>query len=58
MNELFNVNMTSSEARLALLAAGEGKTKKERDEIFKAYVPIASIIGRREIQRAADGWMS
>ena len=58
MNELFNVNMTSLEARLALFAASEGKTKKERDEIFKAYVPITSIIGEREIQRASDGWMS
>ena len=58
MSNLFNVNMTSSEARMALYAAFEGKTKEEQDSLYyEEYLPIARKIRKHELELAQQGWM-
>jgi len=57
MSAVFNVNMTSSEARIAYFKACEGKSKEEREEIQKKYFPVAFAIQEREINRALQGYL-
>ena len=57
MSELFNVNMTSSEAFKAYAKACDGKTKEERVEIFNEYNPVASQIHKRDLELGQQGWM-
>ena len=57
MSKLFNVNMSSNEAMLALHAACDGKTQEERELLLKEYFPIADKIIDRELALAAEGWL-
>lgn len=55
-HNLFNEQMTSSQARIALLSAIEGKSKDEIERIKNAYFEIRPLIIRRELDLAAKGW--
>jgi len=57
MSELFNENMTSREARMALWEACDGKTKEERLELLKEYEPVSNVILKRELNQAYNGMM-
>ena len=48
MANLFNEQMSSIEARFVLFTHTEGKTKEEKEEIFKQYKAVLPIIIERE----------
>ena len=56
MDKIFSEEMTSSQARLALFKAVEGKTKDEIEEIKAAYFEVSSKILERELKMAHEGW--
>ena len=56
MDKIFSEEMTSSQARLALFKAVEGKTKEEIEEIKAAYFEVLSKILEREFKMAHEGW--
>jgi len=56
MDNIFNINMTSSEARKALYTAYDGMTKEEQDKLYnEQYRPIADEILRRELELGSHG---
>lgn len=57
MDNLFNEEMTSSEARTVFFEAVEGKTKEEIEQIKSAYLEILPKIIEKEMRLAEDGWM-
>lgn len=56
MKKLFNEQMSSNEARLILFKEVENKTKAEIEEIMVEYDKIISIITKRELELAEEGW--
>ena len=54
--DIFNEHMTSSEARMVLFKAVEGKTADEIEEIKSAYSAIIPIILEKESRLANEGW--
>ena len=57
MNDsIFNTNMTSSQARIALYTAVEGKTEEEKKQLLAEYDAIRSVILKRELKLAEEGW--
>ena len=57
MDKLFNVNMTSNEARLVFFTEVDGKTPKEIEELKAAYFKVLDVILQRELDEARQGWM-
>ncbi len=57
MDNLFNVQMSSSEARTLFFKAMDGKAKSEVDRIKKEYVEILPKIMDREFALASKGWL-
>ena len=57
MSNLFNTDMTSSEARYVLFGLLDGKTEEEIARLYEEYFPIARAIRRKESELAAQGWM-
>lgn len=57
MNKLFNLSMSSSEARKVLFSSVEGKTEAEIREIKHEFSQIAPKIMEREL-RANNGFMT
>ena len=55
-NSIFNEQMTSNEARLALFKAVEGKTKAEIEQLKADYSKVLPAINEREHKLAAEGW--
>ena len=55
-NTVFDEQMTSTEARIALFKAVEGKTEAEIEQIKSAYSQILSKILERETQLSSKGW--
>lgn len=55
-NSIFNENMTSDQARLALFSAVDGKTKAEIEKIKDEYSKVLPVIMEREFDLAAQGW--
>ena len=55
-HSFFNEQMTSSQARMALYSAIDGKSKSEIEEIKKEYFEILPLITERELDLAAKGW--
>ena len=55
-DSIFNENMSSSEARLALFSAVDGKTRDEIEALFAEYDKVARIISKREFKLAEEGW--
>ena len=56
-NSIFNVHMTSNQARSALFSAVEGKTKAEIERLKAEYSKILPAIMDREFKRADEGWL-
>ena len=57
IDNLFNEQMTSDEARMVFFKAVEGKTKEEIEEIKSAYFEVLPKINKKELQLAKDGWL-
>jgi hypothetical protein len=57
MNKWFSEKMTSAEARHKLFSLLDGKTAEEREEINKEYQAVMPAINKRELERAAKGWL-
>ena len=57
MNKWFTENMTSNEAMHKLFSLLDGKTAEEREEINKEYQSVLPAINKRELERAANGWL-
>lgn len=57
MKNLFNENMTSSEARRVLFSSVEGKTEREVEQIKREFSEIAPKIIEREL-RENRGYMT
>jgi len=55
--ELFNVNMSSAEARKVLFTSVNGKSMQEIEEIKKQYSSVSKIIRKRELMQNR-GWMT
>ena len=55
MSELYNVNMSSSEALMAFLKATDGMSKEEYIAMHKEYRPYASAILKKELELAQQG---
>lgn len=55
--DIFNEQMSSTEARTAFFKAVEGKTNAEIELIFSAYDKVLPAIYRRELDLASQGWM-
>lgn len=56
-DSLFNEQMTSNEARIALFKAAEGKTKAEIEQLKTAYTKVLPAIYKRENELAGRGWL-
>ena len=56
-NSIFNENMTSNEARIALFSAVEGKNKAEIEQIKAEYSEVLPKILDRELSLATEGWI-
>lgn len=56
LNSMFNEQMSSNEARLALFAAVDGKTKAEIEQLKSAYSKVLPAILKREHGLASKGW--
>lgn len=56
-DNVFNENMTSSEARMALFKAVEGKTKEEIEQLKSAFKKVFPAIFKRESELADQGWL-
>lgn len=54
---LFNVQMSSAEARRTLFASIDGKSKEEIEKIKKDYSSVSKVIRRRELTQNS-GWMT
>ena len=54
MNNLFNEQMTSLQARTVLFSNVDGKTEKERAELFDAYKAVLPAIIKRETYEGAN----
>lgn len=57
IDNLFNEEMTSSEARSVFFKALEGKSEEEIEQIKIAYSEIIPKIIEKEMRLAEDGWM-
>ena len=57
MSNLFNVHMSSSEARSILFSSVEGKTEAEIKEIKREFSQVAPQIMEREL-KANKGYMT
>mgnify|MGYP004575496841 CR=1 FL=1 len=57
MNNLFSVQMSSSEARTLFFKSIEGKTENEVEKIKKEYAEILPKIMDREFELASKGWL-
>ena len=55
-DNIFNEQMTSNQARLALFRAVEGKTKAEIEQIMREYDRVFPAIHKRESELSAQGW--
>ena len=55
MSSLYNLNMTSTEARMTFFKVIEGKTKEERAALYEEYDPYASAIYKKEAELADQG---
>lgn len=55
LNDFFNEQMTSNEARSAFFGAIEGKTKEEIEQIKLEYSKVLPKIIERELELAKDG---
>lgn len=53
---LFNINMSSFEARTVLFTMVEGKNIEEIEQIKNEYNRVLPIILEREHKLAEDGW--
>ena len=56
LDNIFNEQMTSNEARIALFKAVEGKTKEEIEQIKAEYLKVLPVINERERKLSEDGW--
>lgn len=56
-SSLFNENMSTNEARMALFRAVEGKSEKDRQKIIEDYKKIHHIIFQKEMKLAEKGWL-
>ena len=56
MDHLFNVQMSSSEARMLFFKSIEGKTKSEAEKTKKDSAEILPKIMDREFDLASKGW--
>ena len=56
-DSIFNEQMTSNEARIALFKAVEGKTDAEITQIKKAYSEVLPAILKRESALVSKGWV-
>ena len=56
-NTIFDEQMTSTEARLALFKAVEGKTEAEIEQIKSAYSKVLPAILKRESDLVLKGWI-
>ena len=56
-NNIFNEQMTSNEARLALFRAVEGKTQSEIEQLKSAYSKVLPAIYKRENDLVSKGWV-
>lgn len=54
---LFNVSMSSAEARRVLFASVNGKTKAEVERIKKEYSAVSKQIVKRELSEGR-GWLT
>ena len=54
--DIFNEEMSSSEARITLFKAIEGKTADEIEQIFAEYSTVIPAILEREHRLADEGW--
>lgn len=54
---IFNENMTSTEARMLLFSIVEGKNEEERKSILDEYSDVARRIRKRE-SKEYQGWMT
>ena len=57
IDNLFNEEMTSNEARSVFFKALEGKREEEIEQIKIAYSEIIPKIIEKEMRLAEDGWM-
>lgn len=53
---IFNINMSSSEARRVLFTIVEGKNQEEIERIKRQYLKILPMILEREQKYAENGW--
>lgn len=56
LNDIFNENMSSNEARLKLFSIIQDKSEKEIEEIKQKYFEVIPKIIEKEIKLAEDGW--
>lgn len=57
MDNLFNEQMTSGEARDKFFCAAEDKTKEELEKLKKDYFAVLPAILKRERELANKGWI-
>lgn len=57
LDNMFNEQMTSNEARIVLFKAVEGKTKAEIEQLKSAYSKVLPAILEREHSLASKGWL-
>ena len=55
-SNIFNANMSSSEARYAFFSAIDGKTKEEIENLKAEYFEVSRVITERELKLAGEGW--
>ena len=53
---IFNINMSSFEARRVLFTIVEGKNQEEIEQIKSQYLKILPMILEREQKLAENGW--
>ena len=54
--DIFNINMSSSEARTVLFTIVEGKNQEEIEQIKSQYSKVLPMILEREHKLAENGW--
>ena len=57
MNNVFNEQMTSYEARSAFFAAVDGKSREEIEKLKAEYTKALPAIYNRERKLADEGWL-
>ena len=57
IDNLFNEEMTSNEARSVFFKALDGKSEEEIEQIKSAYSEVLHKITEREMRLAGEGWL-